>query len=53
MVKSANLYSVGIEGAEILIKNSKKTFIYEELVEALFHGIEKALELEEITLCHR
>ncbi|HOA41364.1 MAG TPA: diguanylate cyclase [Halanaerobiales bacterium] len=49
MVKSANLYSVGIEGAEILIKNSKKTFIYEELVEALFHGIEKALELEEIT----
>lgn len=49
MAEGTNLYRVGIEGAELLISNSRKAFIYEELVEYLFHGINKVLDLEQIT----
>lgn len=49
MTESTNLYRVGIEGAELLISNSRKTFIYEELAEYLFHRIDRVLGLEQIT----
>ena len=49
MAEGTNLYRVGIVGAELLISNSRKAFIYEELVEYLFHGINKVLDLEQIT----
>lgn len=49
MFRTTNLYSIGIEGAELLIDNFKKTFIYEKLAEFLYHEIKKIMELEQIS----